>query len=112
MDIEKIRQICLSFPSVTEDIKWEHDLCFSIGGKMFCVTPLLPEGGTTFKVTDDEFEEISCRIGFQPAPYVAKHKWVMLKDNTLLTESEWQFYLKQSYDLVKAKLPKKVQQIL
>ena len=37
MDIEKLRAICKALPAVTEDIKWEHDLVFSIGGKMFCV---------------------------------------------------------------------------
>jgi predicted DNA-binding protein (MmcQ/YjbR family) len=112
MNIETLRQICLSFTSVTEDIKWEHDLCFCIGGKMFCVTTLLPEGGVSFKVRDDEFEEISARIGFQPAPYMSRAKWVMLTDTHLLSEDDWQFYIKQSYDLVKAKLPKKVQQSL
>lgn len=91
MNIEKIRQICLSFPSVTEDIKWGQDLCFSIGSKMFCVTPLLPEGGTSFKVTDAEFDEISNRIGFQPAPYAARNKWVLVIDLNLLKESDGSF---------------------
>ena len=26
---------CRSLPGATEDIKWEHDLIFSVGGKMF-----------------------------------------------------------------------------
>lgn len=35
MDIEVMRSICQSFPGVTEDVKWEHDLVFSVGLKMF-----------------------------------------------------------------------------
>ena len=40
MTIEEIQKICKSLHSVTEDIKWEHDLCFCIGGKMFVVVGL------------------------------------------------------------------------
>lgn len=31
---ERVRRICRTFPHVTEDIKWENDLVFSIGRKM------------------------------------------------------------------------------
>jgi hypothetical protein len=33
MDIEFIRKHCTSLKGVTEDVKWDHDLVFSIGGK-------------------------------------------------------------------------------
>ena len=33
MNVEEIQAICKAMPSVTEDIKWGHDLVFSIGGK-------------------------------------------------------------------------------
>ena len=38
MNIEHLREYCLSFPGATEDVKWGSDLCFSVGAKMFCVT--------------------------------------------------------------------------
>jgi len=37
MNIENIRSICIGLPAVTEGIKWGNDLCFMVGGKMFCV---------------------------------------------------------------------------
>jgi predicted DNA-binding protein (MmcQ/YjbR family) len=40
MNIEALRKFCLSLPAVTEDVKWGADLCFSVGGKMFCVTSM------------------------------------------------------------------------
>ena len=40
MNIEQLRKYCLSFPHATEDVKWGNDLCFCVGGKMFCVTGL------------------------------------------------------------------------
>lgn len=33
MDIETIQNICRGLGSVTEDIKWDNDLVFSVGGK-------------------------------------------------------------------------------
>jgi predicted DNA-binding protein (MmcQ/YjbR family) len=111
MGIEKLRRFCLSLPHVTEDIKWGNDLCFCIGGKMFCVTGLdSSPTSASFKVKDEEFEEMSRREGFQPAPYMARHKWVYTADIENLSDQEWERYLRQSYELVKAKLPKKVLQ--
>ncbi|HEX9152238.1 MAG TPA: MmcQ/YjbR family DNA-binding protein [Flavobacterium sp.] len=40
MDIEDIRNTCIEMRGVSEEIKWKHDLVFSIGGKMFCVAEL------------------------------------------------------------------------
>jgi predicted DNA-binding protein (MmcQ/YjbR family) len=113
MDIEGIQAICRKLPAVTEDIKWEHDLVFSIGGKMFCVIGLDQSPTTaSFKVLDEEFEEMSQRPGFKPAPYVAKYKWVFIEDINKMNKKEWGHYVAQSYNLVKDKLPKKLQKQL
>ena len=113
MNIEEIETICRKMPGVTEDVKWEHDLVFSIGGKMFCVVGLDQVPTTaSFKVTDEEFEEMCDRDGFKPAPYVAKHKWVWIEDISKMKKAEWKKYIKQSYDLVKAKLPNKIKKQL
>lgn len=113
MDIETIRSICQNFPGVTEDVKWGHDLVFSVGLKMFCVigleeTPV----SASFKVKDEEFEEMAARTGFKPAPYVAKYKWVLIDDIKRMKKTDWEHYLGQSYELVKAKLPAKVRKEL
>jgi predicted DNA-binding protein (MmcQ/YjbR family) len=44
----------------------------------------------------------------RPAPYVARYKWVLVEDVRKLTSKEWSHYFKQSYDLVRANLPKKL----
>jgi predicted DNA-binding protein (MmcQ/YjbR family) len=108
MVIEDIQNICKTLPAVTEDIKWEHDLCFNVGHKMFLVvdidnTPM----SASFKVTDDEFEELTTKEGFKPAPYLARHKWVHVDDIKRLSKSEWEKYINQSYQLIKSKLSKK-----
>lgn len=113
MDIETLQQICKALPHVTEDIKWGNDLCFCIGGKMFCVAGLNQSPvSASFKVTEEEFETMSQLAGIKPAPYVAKYKWVLVEDINTLSLKEWQHYTKQSYNLVKEKLAPKIKKEL
>jgi predicted DNA-binding protein (MmcQ/YjbR family) len=112
MDIESLRAFCLNLPAVTEDVKWGNDLCFSIGGKMFCVSSLEPPLRVSFKVLDEEFDELSTRDGFMPAPYMARAKWVSVTNPSVLKTKEWQSLVKQSYELVKAKLTIKLRKEL
>lgn len=107
MDIETLRKICLAFPAVTEDVKWGNDLCFSVGGKMFCVTNLEPPHTFSFKVTESEFDDLSAAEGFEPAPYLARAKWVLVTDSSKLSRKDLKYYLQQSYDLITAKLTRK-----
>ena len=109
MNIEALRELCLGLPGVTEDIKWGADLCFLIGEKMFCVTSIEPPHTVSFKVTDEQFEEMTAKPLIIPAPYMARNKWVNVQKWDALTDPEWETYVNQSYTLVKAKLPKKVQ---
>jgi predicted DNA-binding protein (MmcQ/YjbR family) len=108
MNIDTLRDFCTKLPGVTEDVKWENDLCFLVGGKMFCVTGLDGPFTVCFKVKDDEFAEMSQRPGIIPAPYVARYKWVLVNDVSQLGRKELEHYIKQSYDLIRAKLPKKI----
>ena len=110
MNLDQLRELCLSFPGVTEDIKWGHDICFSVGSKMFCVTSA--EGGASFKVTPEQFTELTERDGIIPAPYMARNMWVYAEQFSSLKPKEWKMYIRQSYDLVRSKLPKKVQSAL
>ncbi len=108
MTLEDLQTICRKLDKVTEDIKWGHDLCFNIGGKMFLVTGAdeFPVSAS-FKASEETFNELTAREGFIPAPYMARHKWVYVDDINRLSKKEWQQYINQSYELVSSKLPKK-----
>ncbi len=112
MDVEACRNVCKKLPAVTEDIKWGHDLCFSVGGKMFFVINLEPPHTFSFKVSDEDFEEMSTRDGFIPAPYMARHKWVYAEQPSKVKVKDGEKYIKDSYELVKAKLTKKLRDSL
>ncbi len=108
MNIEDLQSFCLALPAATVDVKWGADLAFCIAEKMFCVCNLEPPFGVTLKVRDEEFEELSKGEGIMPAQYVARYKWITILETKRFTDSEIKNYIKQSYDLVRAKLPKKV----
>src|SRR2546430_692093 len=110
MDIESTHTYCLSFPHVTEEILWGNDLVFKIGGKMFAVIGLDPASDhcMSFKCTPEKFAELIERNGIVPAPYVARYHWVALESFDALGEKELKALLRNSYDLVFGKLPKKM----
>jgi predicted DNA-binding protein (MmcQ/YjbR family) len=112
MNIDFLQQLTEKWPGVTTDIKWGNDLVFSVAAKMFCVCSLDAPFRASLKVKDEEFEELSVRDGFQPAPYMARNKWVLITNPGRLSKKEWEDFVKQSYELVKAKLPKKLQEEL
>ncbi len=102
MNIESLRTFCLSLPGVTEDVKWDYDLCFCIEGKIFCITSADADDGASFKVRDEEFREMVDREGIIPAPYMRRAKWVYVLDFLWMSDTEWQHFIRQSYELVKA----------
>ena len=110
MDFEAAKALCRSFPGCTGDVKWGADLVFSVGLKMFAVTGNdAPAHVISFKVDDDRFLELTDRPGIIPAPYMAKHKWVQVQEARALSDKEATQLLRRSYELVFAKLTKKLQ---
>ncbi len=107
MNIEDLREYCLSLKKTTEDIKWESSLCFCIGGKMFCVVPLSGNLSVTFKAKPEEFDELTVRDGFKPAAYLGRAKWVTLTDISVVAKKELENYIRQSYEMISAKAPKR-----
>jgi predicted DNA-binding protein (MmcQ/YjbR family) len=100
-------------PHATEQIQWENDLVFKIGGKMFAVARL--DAGpnvVAFKCRPEEFALLIEQEGIIPAPYLARAHWVSLARFDVLRPSELARRLRDSYDLVLAGLPKKLRESL
>ena len=109
MNIQWVRKVCLSFPNATEQIQWENHLLFKVGGKMFAMLSLEPGGNwMSLKAAPEEFNELVERPGVIPAPYLARAKWVALEHAGALPKAEIERLLRLSYDLVFAKLPKRL----
>ena len=113
MNIDWVRQCCLALPFTTEQVQWQDDLVFKVGGKMYAVLALEPaDHWLSFKCAPEESAELVERPGIVPAPYLARAHWISLQTADALPRSEIKRLLGQAYDLIFAKLPKKTQAAL
>lgn len=113
MDASWIRDLCLSFPSVTEHVIWGNDLTFKVAGKMFAHAVLeLAPVWLSFKTSPENFYELTERPGIIPAPYLARAQWVALETREALSSEELAALVRDSYDIIFAKLPKKTRESL
>jgi predicted DNA-binding protein (MmcQ/YjbR family) len=113
MDPEWLRKLCLSFPGTTEQIQWGCDLLFKVGGKMYAVTPLEPAPVClSFKASPERFAELTERQNIIPAPYLARAQWVALQTRDAVGREELARLLRESYEMVLARLPNKVRKAI
>jgi predicted DNA-binding protein (MmcQ/YjbR family) len=113
MDVDRLRELCLSFPGATEQIQWGNDLLFKVGGKMFAATPLEPAPVClSFKASPEKFAELTERLNIIPAPYLARAQWLALQTRDALPRDELAGLLRESYEMVAAKLPKRIRESL
>ncbi len=108
MNADWVRKTCLAFPGAFEQVVWEGDLTFKVAGKMFAHTVLeIAPVWLSFKASDENFADLTERPNIIPAPYLARAKWVALETKEALPLDELAGLLRESYDLVVAKLPAK-----
>lgn len=63
MTATSLEKLCMSFKGATQDIKWGNDLCYLVGGKMFCTTSLEGFKYVSFKTSPQDFGELIERDG-------------------------------------------------
>jgi predicted DNA-binding protein (MmcQ/YjbR family) len=110
LDFDSIRKFCLTFPGAVEQVQWENHMLFKVGGKMFLIYNLDKTYSNRFsiKCTPENFAELTERENIIPAPYLARNSWVNFKDGFKMSMKELKGLIKESYELVFAKLPKKI----
>ena len=110
MNVAWVRRLCIGFPHTTETVQWSDHLVFKIGGKIYAVAALEPRNvWLSFKTTPEEFVTLTEVPGIIQAPYFARAQWVALETFDAVPAAELQRLLRQAYDLIFAKLPKKQQ---
>jgi len=106
MNVDSIREFCLAFPHATENLQWGDDLCFKIGGKIFAIVSL-DDSRLCLKCTPEIFAELIELEDIHPAPYVGRYKWAMLDRLDAVRGDELRELIRQSYEMVAAKVPGK-----
>lgn len=119
MDNERIREICLALPHVTETLNWGHHLVYwvgsrDIGGKIFAITDLegLSTGVLAFHCGAERFHELQEREGIRPEPHLARAFWVSIERWDTLRPREIEEELRRAHTLIYEKLPKRVKTLL
>lgn len=112
MDLDTLREICMAKPGATEELQWEVHLLYKVGGKIFCIGSLNAEDGATVKVDEEDFDELTSQPGVQQAGHMAKRMWINISPESKMSLKQWKERIDVSYELIKSKLPKKVQATL
>lgn len=109
MDIEKLREYCLSLGNTEEAMPFGDDtLVFKVGGKMFLLTNLVGELWINIKC--DPEEAIDMREAFpavSPGFHMNKRHWNTVAVDGSISDSMLEVWILKSYHLVLKSLSSK-----
>ena len=110
MQLASLRGFALSLPHTSPSEQW-GGVAFKVEGKVFLhvVMDAMTIESVVFKCEPNDFDVLTDIDGVAQAPYFAKRHWVAVTDPGALPAAELRRRIRHSYDLVVAKLPKKVQ---
>ena len=111
MTADELEELCGNWPGVDSSVKWEDDLVYSVAGKMFTVLCLRgPDSGRiSFKVDAERFLELTDQPGVMPAHYMARAFWITITEPERFTRAQIDAFVRHSYELVRARLTRKMQ---
>ncbi len=119
MDNERIREICLALPNVTETVNWGHHLVYwvgdrDIGGKMFAMTDLDGSGTGVlwFHCGAERFHELLEVDGVIASLYLAKAHWVTVERWDAMRPRQIEDELRRAHALIYEKLPTRTKTVL
>jgi predicted DNA-binding protein (MmcQ/YjbR family) len=114
MDIESLRDYCLSFNGVTEGFPFGEDtLVFYVHGKVFCLAGLTPFDSMNLKCEPEVAIELREKYDeVIPGYHMNKKHWNTVFVQGRIPEHELKSMIKDSYNLVVSGLPKKIRAML
>jgi predicted DNA-binding protein (MmcQ/YjbR family) len=103
---EAFEQACLAFPGASKVVQWGGSSVYKLGPKVFAIDGLSRGAAPSFvfKASDMAFELLVEQGLAHPAPYLGRAKWVRLASQDALSDADLVAYLRQSYEMVAAKL--------
>ncbi|HEU4471692.1 MAG TPA: MmcQ/YjbR family DNA-binding protein [Flavisolibacter sp.] len=109
MDIEAYREYCLSLTGVTEGFPFdERTLVFYVKGKMFALTDVDAFSSINLKCDPELAVELRERYAaVRPGYHMNKKHWNTVEIDGSVPDRLIRQWIRDSYDLVVAKLPKK-----
>ena len=116
MTREDYDAFCASLPHATHVVQWGDASVWKIGGTVFAIGGWFDdrEFAVTFKCSETSFAILKELPGARPAPYLASRglSWIQRFDPRSLRDGDLKEYMRRSYAMVLAALPKKTQAAL
>jgi predicted DNA-binding protein (MmcQ/YjbR family) len=114
MNIEELRDYCLSLKATEEGLPFDDNtLVFYVKRKMFCLADI--EDFESINLKCDPEEAVLLRERYPtvtPGYHMNKKHWNTVKMDGSIPDAQIKEWIKNSYQLVVAGLPKKVQREL
>lgn len=112
MNIEELREYCLSLKGVTEEFPFgESVLVFKVAGKMFCLTNL--DEKFSIAVKNDPEKNVELREEYpaiKPGYHMNKKHWNTIEIDGSISDDMLKNLIDESYDLVVMNLKKSERQ--
>lgn len=110
MDIQDLREHCLSLPHTSEDMPFDDDvIVFRVHNKIFALTSFSKSSSVNLKCDPERAIELRERFeAVTPGYHMNKTHWNTVFFNQDLSDRELLELVKHSYDLIWGSLPKKL----
>ena len=111
MTRDEFNAFCAALPATNHVVQWGNADVWKVGPKVFAICGWNDgKDAFTFKVSDIAWEILPDMPGLRPAPYLASRgmKWIQHYDEPGLSDTELKAHIRASYDMVAAKLTKKI----
>ncbi len=115
MTRDEFDKFCSTLKAATHVIQWGGASVWKVGGKIFAIAPNVAEDEfqtLSFKVSDFAYEILTQQQGINPAPYLARAKWVQIASSDAMSEDDIKNHLEDAHQIISGKLTKALQREL
>jgi predicted DNA-binding protein (MmcQ/YjbR family) len=107
MNLTHFNKLCKSLPGTTMVIQWGESHVHKVGGKLFALANHWDAEIAFVMKANPLAYQILVEQGLATrAPYLARGNWLQIANPTKLSNADLTTYIKQSYQLIVAKLPR------
>ncbi|GAB4542245.1 MAG: MmcQ/YjbR family DNA-binding protein [Ruegeria sp.] len=111
MTRDEFNAFCATLKATSHVVQWGNADVWKVGGKVFAICGWNDgKDAFTFKATDLAYEVLQDQPGIRPAPYLASRgmKWLQVYDERGMSDASLRDHIVTSYEMVVAKLTKKM----
>jgi predicted DNA-binding protein (MmcQ/YjbR family) len=109
VNLAQFDKFCQNLPGTTMVIQWSDAHVHKIGGKLFATGHQWDQKpGFIMKATPLSYQILLEQGIATRAPYLTRGNWLQILEPTQLSDADLQNYIRQSYEIIFASLPKAV----